>query len=386
MDLLAAIEEHKHVILEEFYALFPAHFFKKDCHITGSKIPMPKLCTHFRKLEDLISTANQQWWDKFFLQSYIQHKISPRGLRVLKQCAFLDPDLHTEWAHVSEFCTAKWMGIIIQQRDRKYMILKDKIITLCKTICDTIPHLPFTWFSMLKRNTIRNEDNTIASKLGKFRRDLFDYNTNQVFSWKHTKNPNQGILPGPRPLMSIRLHENTPGPSLKPQPRPPPHNIPRPWSMSWHTPQPPTIPKFFSPKPKRSRNRTKKAPITQTTAPCPNDSSISPSYPAQGVVSTDVPVSTQLPNPEQDSDHDSLSNHPNHIQEQQPPAWLDNLPLTQLHKPKSPKTATTSNTLASTLDNDFLVCTPPPFLTKRKHEREDGGGDEEGRSGKMRKL
>lgn len=117
----------------------------------------------------------------FFLEQYLLHKITPRGLRVLKQCSFLDSNLSTEWSHISEFCTAKWIGLLVQQRDRKFQTLKEKITELCNDIQDSTSHLPLTWLVTLKKNTKKNEDTFICNKLGKFRRDLDYYNLDKVF-------------------------------------------------------------------------------------------------------------------------------------------------------------------------------------------------------------
>lgn len=105
----------------------------------------------------------------------------PRGLRNLKQCGFLDRDLLKEWSHISEFCTTKWMDIIIQQRERKFLALKEKNQFLCMDICKIVPHLLYTWLLMLKRNSIRREDDLICNNLSKFRRGLDNYNLNRVF-------------------------------------------------------------------------------------------------------------------------------------------------------------------------------------------------------------
>lgn len=169
MELIQVIEKAKFNILDEFYLCFPSNFFSYTSPYPG---PHGKsLCTKFLKLEDLISSVNQQWWNGFFLEQYLLHKITPRGLRVLKQCSFLDPDLIKEWVYVSKFCTEKWIKIIITQRKKKFETLTVRIREL----------LPHTWLRTLKRNTIRQENYLIANKLGKFRRDMGDCTNNKVF-------------------------------------------------------------------------------------------------------------------------------------------------------------------------------------------------------------
>lgn len=85
----------------------------------------------------------QQWWDKFFLTKYIDTKISPRGLRVMKECSFLDNDHKREWADISVLCTSKWMSILISHRTSRFNKLKQDVLTLIQDIQPQYDHSPF---------------------------------------------------------------------------------------------------------------------------------------------------------------------------------------------------------------------------------------------------
>lgn len=54
----------------------------------------------------------------YFYKKYLELGITPRGLYIKKQRSFLDKDLTKEWYMVSEFCTTKWIKILVQ-RERK---------------------------------------------------------------------------------------------------------------------------------------------------------------------------------------------------------------------------------------------------------------------------
>lgn len=62
-------------------------------HMEGLEIRMRKA---FLQLQDANQYEQTQWWDLAFLKKYVELGITPRGLRIKKQCSFLDEDLHKE--------------------------------------------------------------------------------------------------------------------------------------------------------------------------------------------------------------------------------------------------------------------------------------------------
>lgn len=187
MELLKEIETLKYSILDTLYPVLPSTLFTPT-----NKFIHPKyndLCILFKRFERACTSANTQWWDRYFLEKYHSTHISPRGLRILKDCSFLDQPHEKEWLSIAEFCTQKWISIIIEQRTIKYdaavhlvQILSDDILKLTNT-------LPDRWLNTLKQNTKHQEDILIRTKLRKFKRDIDDYNHNKVFTWKR-KNEN----------------------------------------------------------------------------------------------------------------------------------------------------------------------------------------------------
>lgn len=148
MDIIHDIELVKFGILDELYIPFLADFFS-----SSQSVPFPSykhLYEQFRKIEDLFNAPNFQWWDKFFLQKYLQYKISPRGFRHIKTCSFLSPSLILEWANISEFCTKKWIEIIIQQSDITFSDLLSKIQTLLGSLIQKPLHLPINYVQQIQ--------------------------------------------------------------------------------------------------------------------------------------------------------------------------------------------------------------------------------------------
>lgn len=142
-----------------------------------------KLCGKFKKLERLIHSTNSQWWDKYFLNQYLKNRISPRGLRILKNCSFLEPEDAKEWGSLAEFCTTKWMTILVKHREKKFENLKKIVETLSTDIVNAGQNIPSPWLDIFKNNTKKQENDLIFSKIGKFRRDILDYSNKKVFTW-----------------------------------------------------------------------------------------------------------------------------------------------------------------------------------------------------------
>lgn len=132
MEIIHNIEAAKYTILDHVYTLFPDGYFHPSTSIPRTSYRLT--CAKFREIEDNINAANQQWWDKFFLDLYLTYKITPRGLRNLKVCSFFSADLSKEWSAISEFCMQKWIELIIKQHDTLYNSLLSKITDLIKAL------------------------------------------------------------------------------------------------------------------------------------------------------------------------------------------------------------------------------------------------------------
>lgn len=147
----------------------------------------------------------------------LKNKISPRGLRILKNCSFLESEDAKEWDSLAEFCTTKWMTILVKHREKKYDNLKKTVEMLSTEIINAGQKIPSPWLDILKNNTKKQENDLIYSKLGKIRRDILDYSNQKVFTWmkKPTNIPplleqdpfghSIASLPPPIPLLPPRV-------------------------------------------------------------------------------------------------------------------------------------------------------------------------------------
>lgn len=248
MDIIEQLEIYKYVLLDELYTIFPSHTFSPSIH--SRTWPLSKYrdaSTKMKRLEDLVTSANTQWWDGFFLKQYFKSRISPRGLRILKGCAFLDEDLRTEWEGVAEFCTQKWIQVLITHRDRRYLALRQKAEKLVIDLLSLHPQLPTAWLKTFKINTKKSENSLIENKLGKLRRDLDDYSYNRVFNWKSKHIQPPPLLPPPRPIPPLISEHTSSSPSLldpipfNPAPTSPPLASPHPVMVDHSPPALPAV-------------------------------------------------------------------------------------------------------------------------------------------------
>lgn len=151
MDFIMEIESLKYSILEELYSFLPPSIFSPDSSL--DKNVRYKLCGKFKKLERLIHSTNSQWWDKYFLNQYLKSRISPRDLCILKNCSFLEIDDAKEWGSLAEFCTTKWMTILVKHRDKKFEQLQKTVQALSTEIINVGQKISSPWLDILINNT-----------------------------------------------------------------------------------------------------------------------------------------------------------------------------------------------------------------------------------------
>lgn len=133
-------------------------------HTEAFKIRMRKV---FLPAQDAKQYEHTRWWDLAFLKKYLELGITQRGLRIKKQCCFLDKDLLKEWRLLAEFCTIKWIKILVQQKERKLELAqqakeKEALIQKFSTSC------PYSkLLQVLNKNVKKDEDNLILKKTNK---------------------------------------------------------------------------------------------------------------------------------------------------------------------------------------------------------------------------
>lgn len=361
MNIISNIETNKHVILEQIYTMLTPINFSDDAKLSGKS--RYTLCGKFKQLERLILTTNQQWWDQFFLSQYIDTKVSPRGLRVMKECpTFLDSESSKEWASIAEFCTAKWMQILITHRNNRYEKFKDQILIIINDITSHQLPIPSSWLEVLKNNTKQDELLLIDTKTGKFKRDIDDYNSDRIFTWnkKHSpKIPSGSTYIKPTSSSTFQTLSNRPLPSLMSvqlprhfvphkQYRAPPDFV----TNTRGTPPTPTHPPGPHKTKTRTSNKDKKNGLITALNQFYNRpaTSITPMIP-----STDFHTTVDLT---------PSSNDPHTNQVDQESSTSGTTPTV------------TENLSTTPLPSSFLVPSPPPTSLSRKRKLTEEGAEE----------
>lgn len=112
------------------------------------------------QVQDAKRYKHTQWWVLAFLLKYTELGITPRGLRIKKQCSLLDKDLLKEWRLLAEFCTIKWIKILVQQRERKLELAQQKVKERETHIQEfSSSYLYSKWLQVLYKNVKKDEDN-----------------------------------------------------------------------------------------------------------------------------------------------------------------------------------------------------------------------------------
>lgn len=185
----------------------------------------------------------------------------------MKECSFLDNDHKREWADISALCTSKWMSILISHRTSRFNKLKQDVLTLIQDITSHNMTIPLSWLDTVKKNTKTDEDSLLRMKLGKFRRDLDDYNNDRVFSWNkkwkthsHYESP---VIPGQRDVLPPS-HASTDSPSRPLIQIDPPRPLmslsvgPPTWHHNWKPNRAPCHPDPSAQVKKQSNNKNKR--------------------------------------------------------------------------------------------------------------------------------
>lgn len=88
---------------------------------------------------------------------------------------------------ISEFCTTKWIKILVQQREWKLKAAEQQVLERNQAAQAFSSSCLFSkWAQVQDSNIKKDEDNMISKKNKKLERDIMDYKTGQVFEWKRS--------------------------------------------------------------------------------------------------------------------------------------------------------------------------------------------------------
>lgn len=84
---------------------------------------------NFRKLESLMHKELRVWWDFTTLNTYMEHKMIPRGLKKNTTSVYT-PEFQSRWDETLSNCSLTLMSLIISQEDLQLRELKEQILVL----------------------------------------------------------------------------------------------------------------------------------------------------------------------------------------------------------------------------------------------------------------
>lgn len=160
-------------------------------------------------LEELLSKEMRTWWDLSTLQSYVDKKMIPRGLRLKKfPSTVYNEDFKQQWENTLTNCSMELMRLIISQEEHTLKDIRLKIVTLQDIVKEQAESDAFNNLDQhMQENLDKLEKIITDTKQSKFMRDLQDYKTGFVYLWnKQTSNTPRSIM-----RKSYKRKHRTPG-------------------------------------------------------------------------------------------------------------------------------------------------------------------------------
>ncbi|KAJ1129018.1 hypothetical protein NDU88_007389 [Pleurodeles waltl] len=140
----------------------------------------------FKELERNKKRELNKWWECESFNRYLEAEIIPRGLRIFIMPTYDDPhpDLLKEWAAHNAVSSAGMMKILIKYAQLQRERVIEKIEDLAKTIKTFSDRkLVESLNSSMEERLAIIEEEIIPKKARKFKRDVTDYETGQIYTF-----------------------------------------------------------------------------------------------------------------------------------------------------------------------------------------------------------
>ncbi|XP_077113081.1 uncharacterized protein LOC143768273 [Ranitomeya variabilis] len=139
-----------------------------------------------KKLKDLLHKRTRVWWNRAFLNKYVETGLTPRGLRVQVFPSFEVDDIvfRQKWEECADVCSKGFMELLAQHNNNTIDML-DKEIEIVQNLLKQ--ELSETDLHVLNRDIEQEfqkwEKDICTMKTTKFQRDVGDKQTNTVYRW-----------------------------------------------------------------------------------------------------------------------------------------------------------------------------------------------------------
>lgn len=148
-----------------------------------------KDCT--KKLERLMLNESRIWWDQNTLQTYLDRKIVPRGLRLKKVPTFVySEEFLIRWNDLLSDCSLKLIELIVQTEKMRLKEIEREILDMKVEIQQQLEQQPYEEILTSIQDKVNKYEKDIAQvKTKKLQRDSNDYDQGQVYNWRRREGP-----------------------------------------------------------------------------------------------------------------------------------------------------------------------------------------------------
>ncbi|KAM4012417.1 LOW QUALITY PROTEIN: uncharacterized protein ACNLHF_004941 [Anomaloglossus baeobatrachus] len=142
------------------------------------------------KLKNFLFKRTKSWWNKASLEQYLSKDIIPRGLRIQKFPAFVveDDTFKNRWEEACKLCSRTMLELLIGFDKKRIQELESEIEKINKKLKDNMSEGALAEFDReLIKECEECESDIKQKKAQKFKSDVADYQSGNVFRWHHNK-------------------------------------------------------------------------------------------------------------------------------------------------------------------------------------------------------
>ncbi|KAM4054174.1 uncharacterized protein ACNLHF_006617 isoform 1-T1 [Anomaloglossus baeobatrachus] len=145
-----------------------------------------ELCS---QIKVLFNRRMRLWWNKAFMQRYVDRGLIPRGLRVQVFPSFnvTDETFKRDWEEAATACSRSFMGLLINNNEASLRAIDEEISVLQdRTTKELTPAELSNFHETMNKEFVKWEKELVSNKTKKYQRDVTDYKNQQVYRWKGT--------------------------------------------------------------------------------------------------------------------------------------------------------------------------------------------------------
>ncbi|KAM4043688.1 uncharacterized protein ACNLHF_013939 [Anomaloglossus baeobatrachus] len=139
------------------------------------------------KYKGILRKRTRMWWNKSFLEKYLEKDLIPRGLRIqiFPSYGVEDPEFKKEWELLSGTCSRGYMKLLIKSNIQSLKEYEQEMEELQASISRELPHESFSALEDELKQLVEKWDKEVRDlKFKKLQRDLGDFNNNRMYRWK----------------------------------------------------------------------------------------------------------------------------------------------------------------------------------------------------------